>query len=80
MKICYLVMKNHEVIEIDVEKMTTIFFAIITVLKSRPESIVNMAMMQSIPTTQVKAITQSMIQMKYPQLLDRYPYKKKEKY
>ena len=39
-----------------------------------------MAMMQSIPTTQVKAITQSMIQMKYPQLLDRYPYKIKEKY
>ena len=34
--------------------MTTIFFAIITVLRSRPESIVNMAMMQSIPTTQVK--------------------------
>ncbi len=80
MKICYLVVKNNEVIEIDVEKITTMFLAIVTIVKSKPDSIVNMAMMRAIPTIDVKVVTHSIIQVKYPQLLNMRLYRIKERY
>lgn len=80
MKVCYWVVKNNETIEVDVEKITTIFFAILTIVKSKPDSIVNMAMMREMPPIDIRAVTHSIIQVKYPRLLNIRLYKMKERY
>ncbi len=65
-KVCYLVVKNNKLLEIDQKKIVTTVLAIVITAKSKPESIVNMAMMPPVPRITKKTLTHVIIQVKYP--------------
>lgn len=66
MKVCYLVVKKNQMLEIDKKKITkTIFMA--SLLFSEPSAIATMATMSPMPNVDIKGLIQAVIQVRYPQ-------------
>lgn len=72
MKICYLVVKNNQMLEVDQKKITATILAMVSLAIPKPNSIVTRATMPPIPNVDIKALIQAIIQVKYPQLLNIY--------
>ena len=72
MKICYLVVKNNQMLEVDQKKITAAILAMVSLAIPKPNSIVTRATMPPIPNVDIKALIQAIIQVKYPQLLNIY--------
>ena len=72
MKICYLVVKNNQLLEIDQKKITATILAMVSLAISKPNSIVTRATMPPMPNVDIKALIQATIRVRYPQLMNIY--------
>ena len=70
MKICYLVVKNNQMLEVDQKKITATILAMVSLAIPKPNSIVIRVTMPPIPNVDIKALIQAIIQVKYSQLLN----------